>query len=392
MSDSSPKKLRLKRAASSEMSQEKDLGPIALIGPIIQNVVTPLGLEQADEDVATDELNWLLFATNHLLTLHKKLETEGVLDGSQAIGHPIPASATQTSGQATNQLVTEATMPGFSLEESVQILWQPALETPLQGINIYLAELSTLLGHASAQGAMATADAGLQNQITDQRIAIVSNLKTMAETLNEAYTILVTAPDHLLAVLEKKEVGSEPIALGSLVNATVIPSFGLETEGEDWVDEEINWLFSAVDNLFAAYRRLEMEGSLESRQTIAAAAPAEIEKTVATASNQLLADVEHLQPHAYSMVEEFLQYAWYDSLATDLEVIHTHLNNLQGWLAQSSQLGEASNIDFATKDKIKNARLAILKAILNITNTIDEAYGMRITSPEELLTLLEEEG
>ena len=88
-------------------------------------VVTPLRLEQEDEDTATDEITWLLYATNHLLTVHKKLADTGVLAGSEAVGWPLPTSAEQISGQADNKLVREAPTPGFTLEESVQILWEP---------------------------------------------------------------------------------------------------------------------------------------------------------------------------------------------------------------------------------------------------------------------------
>ena len=99
---------------------------------------------------------------------------------------------------------------------------------------------------------------------------------------------LLPPPAKVLELLTNQELGTSPIALGSLISSMVIPSFGLETEGEDWVNEEIGWLFRAVDNLLTAAQQVETTGSVGTLSTIAVSIPENAEMSVGLGQQSLV--------------------------------------------------------------------------------------------------------
>jgi hypothetical protein len=377
-------------------SASKPTPPVseALASPTILNVVSPLNLSRSEADSLTEELRWLFSAADNLLAIHNKLETEGFLDRSQPIAVSLPLQAQLTIPDANNQLLSQPP-PAIAriyttVEEALQYSWAGDVRGELRDLKVHLNALSTLLSREASQGESAKKDAALQNNITGNRILVVEKLTTIAKTINQAYGVLVSAPDRLLAHLEQRDFETEPTVWGGLIISTVFAAFDLDAEDRSFVEDELRWLLSAAANLLAIARRLKTEGVLDPSQPIAAPTPAGAELTVPEADNRLLQQPAALssQTHGYQTVAEILQQEWQGETQGELHNLSIYLNNLKIMLDRAAELGQAGQVGFALQDKIKKSRLAVVAALQSLAGTMAEAYGISVSSPTQLLEFL----
>lgn len=216
-------------------------------------------------------------------------------------------------------------------------------------------------------------------------------------------------------MLKKKE-SSNPIALISAIIAYVITPLDLSPEDQDFVNNEIKWLFNAVYNFQQIYeavqqnladeenklkeqfkkelaglyvlqkKRLE-EGMAEitpqvwqkilaQSQPVAVSIPPDAERQH-QADNRLL-----------SSNEVFWLNNWYDQIPSQLNQITSYLANLKRLLDREGIMGAEGKNDIALQNQIKLARLEIVRVLQQMAQLINEAYGIKVTSPEQLIEIM----
>jgi hypothetical protein len=182
----------------------------------------------------------------------------------------------------------------------------------------------------------------------------------------------VPAGPRQLGGLKKKPTVS-PIALGGAVISGVVTTFGLDISDQDFVNNELKWLFSAADN-FLKIRR----GEINRNQPIAAPIPPDAQKQP-QANNQLL-----------STIGDFDMQIWEGSIESGFKRIDTHLKNLNILLNQEALKGEAGKGDVYLQNQIKGARMEIVKVLQEMAQLMNQAYGIKINSPDQLIQLLQQ--
>jgi hypothetical protein len=163
-----------------------------------------------------------------------------------------------------------------------------------------------------------------------------------------------------------------PMAIGASVISSVVITFGLETEDQDFVNNELKWLFSAADN-FLKLRR----GEIERGHSIVVAIPEAAERDE-QANNVLL-----------STVDEFDLQIWEGQIGSGLERINIHLRNLDILLDQEARKGESGKGDVYLQNQIRGGRLEIVKILQGMAQLMNQAYGILVTSPDQLVELLD---
>jgi hypothetical protein len=170
----------------------------------------------------------------------------------------------------------------------------------------------------------------------------------------------------------KRPSSVNPMAIGSLVISGVVTTFGLDVEGQDLVNAELKWLFQAADHLLKI-----RSGEIGADQPVAVAIP-DTAVPSSQANNRLL-NVSLASVFAPQVERIFGR-------------IKTHLDNLNLALTQEVQLGEAGKFDSALQFRLKNQRLDIVeKDLRELAALIEQAYGVRVTAPDELSSFLKAE-
>jgi hypothetical protein len=172
----------------------------------------------------------------------------------------------------------------------------------------------------------------------------------------------------------KKKAQVSPVALGGSVISSVVTTFGLDVQDQDFVNGELKWLFSAADN-FLKVRRNEIDRS----QRIAISIPADAKKSNPQANNSLL-----------SSVDDFDLQIWEGQVESAFKRINTHLRNLDILLDQEAKKGDAGKGDVYLQNQIKGARLDIVKILQELAQLMNQAYGILVTSPDQLVQFLEQ--
>jgi hypothetical protein len=173
-----------------------------------------------------------------------------------------------------------------------------------------------------------------------------------------------------LGGLKKKQTIS-PVALGGMVISSVVTTFGLEVEEQDFVNGELKWLFSATDH-FLKIR----QGEVDRGQPVPVAIPEDAELNEA-ANNQLL-----------SNIDDFDMQMWEGQIESGYKRIDTYLKNLNILLDQEAFKGEAGKGDVYLQNQIQAARLDIVKILQEEAQLMKQAYGILVTSPDQLIELL----
>ena len=106
--------------------------------------------------------------------------------------------------------------------------------------------------------------------------------------------------------------------------------------------------------------------------------PPDVER-LTEANNQLLPTIDD------SILE-----SWKSWLETRLEWIHSRLKDLDKLLGQEASRGTAAKSDLELQDKIKSKRIQIVQVVEEVAQLIKQAYGILVTSPDQLVELLED--
>jgi len=167
----------------------------------------------------------------------------------------------------------------------------------------------------------------------------------------------------------KRPSSVNPMAIGGLIISGVVTTFGLDVGDQDFVNAELKWLFQAADHLLKI-----RAGEIGADQPVAVAIPDTAVQS-SQANNRLL-NISLASAFAPQVERIFGR-------------IKTHLDNLNLALAQEVQLGEAGKFDSALQFRLKNQRLDIVeKDLRELAALIEQAYGVRVTAPDELSSFL----
>jgi hypothetical protein len=167
----------------------------------------------------------------------------------------------------------------------------------------------------------------------------------------------------------KRKSAFDPVALGGLVISGLIINYSLDTESQDRYIPELQWLFSATDNLLSI-----RNGEVSASQPITEPIPPQAEIKDKRANNQIL---------SASFASAFA-----NQVEALFKRIKTHLDNLDMLLLREVQLGEAAKENLGLQAEINGKRVAIVKELQTLAQLMRQAYGVLITSPAELAQLL----
>jgi hypothetical protein len=177
------------------------------------------------------------------------------------------------------------------------------------------------------------------------------------------------APGKLIKLKKKPTV--DPMALGGAIISGVVTTFSLDVETQDLINKELKWLFSACDH-FLKIRRDEADRS----QPVPISIPPTAQQS--NANNQLL-----------STIDGFDMQIWEGQIESGFKRIDTYLKNLKILLDQEAFKGEMGKSDVYLQNQIKAARLEIVKILQEMAQLMNQAYGILVTSPNELYDFLQ---
>ena len=195
---------------------------------------------------------------------------------------------------------------------------------------------------------------------------------TIDAEILEIETSAQTESGRRLGNLRKRQT-INPMAVGGSVISSVVTTLGLDTDDQDFVNSELKWLFSAASN-FIQIRR----GAIGRTQPVKVEIPPDAERSP-QADNALL-----------DSVNDFDLQLWEGQIESAFRRVHTYLRNLDILLDQEAMKGDAGKGDVYLANQIKSARLEIVKILREVALLMNQAYGILVTSPEQLIQLLEE--
>lgn len=183
---------------------------------------------------------------------------------------------------------------------------------------------------------------------------------------------------RLSALSPQKESSStplNPLALGAQVISGVITPLDLVLAEQEQLSEEIKWLFKAIDHLLKV-----QSGQFERTTPIDQAIPLTARRNE-TVDNHLLA---HLTGQDLDDLT-----GPFRERVTPLTRLDTQLNrNLKHLLERETAMGEAGRGDAFLQSQIKDNRLEIAKILQELAKTAQQAYGVLVTGPDRLITIL----
>ncbi|MBN1994234.1 MAG: AAA-like domain-containing protein [Anaerolineae bacterium] len=165
---------------------------------------------------------------------------------------------------------------------------------------------------------------------------------------------------------------ANPVALGGLIISGIVTGLNLEPGDQGFVNGELAWLFGATDNLLKICRN-----EIEPGQPITVPIPPDAER-VTTANNQLL-----------PTIDDSILTSWKSWLEKRLEWIGAWLKDLDLLLEQEASRGTAAKSDLELQNKIRSKRIEIGQVLEEMAELMKQAYGIRVTTPGQLVELLE---
>ena len=171
----------------------------------------------------------------------------------------------------------------------------------------------------------------------------------------------------------RRKAGISAIALGSLVISGVVTSLGLDSESEALASDELQWLFNAADHFLKIARH-----EAKRDETIITPIP-ENARQASNATNKLLS---HLDDDFIGSLQEPIE-DLLDRINKRLKVFNSLLN-------EEAARGTAAKSDTDLQYKINEARTDILAITENLATHMRQAYGIFVTTPEELIAFIQE--
>lgn len=186
----------------------------------------------------------------------------------------------------------------------------------------------------------------------------------------------------------KKEQSVDLNSLGDLVISNIIVHLDLDTKEQDFVKGELRWLFGAADNLLKICR-----GEIERSRPIAVPIPTEAQK-LPQANNQFL---DKPKDSIFEDTKDWhgnIKTRWQKnvegSIKSMLKQIDAHLRSLRISLDSEATLGVAGQSNIRLQNQIRASRIGIVKILVDMAKLMNNAYGILITSPDQLIEIMEE--
>jgi hypothetical protein len=165
-----------------------------------------------------------------------------------------------------------------------------------------------------------------------------------------------------------------PIALGTRIATGIIPVFNLNQTELDILKTDLNWLFTAADHCLRICR-----GEIARDTPVTAALPPDVEWRTDT-PNRLPATLD----------DAILLPIWEMKLElTILKPIEYNWNSLSFLLDREARRGQSGRDDLNLQKEIQAHRLEIIRFVAMLADFAERAYGVKITSPHELVALIE---
>ncbi len=211
----------------------------------------------------------------------------------------------------------------------------------------------------------------------------------------------------------RKKQSVNPISLGARVITNVVTPLGLEPDDQKFVNDELKWLFSAADNFQQVYQTVQQRLDEENTRLIKKFAldilsDRKREQEMAKITPQVWQEeIERCQPitepippeaerlpqannKLLSNLSDYKLGNWSKTVETRQKNINTHLRNLDRLLEQETLMGQEGKRNVALQNNIKLHRSDIIKITQEIAEVFNKTYGVLVTSPGQLIQLLEE--
>ncbi len=236
--------------------------------------------------------------------------------------------------------------------------------------------------------------AGIQ-PINFEETASEENFNELAEVLTrliggasmaEALSGIQRATEAIVPPLPKEEPGPStgkrrlgggrkskklnPVVIGGLVISNVVTTFDLDTDDQDFLNGELKWLFNAADHMIKI-----QNNEVELSQPVPVSIPPEAESST-EADNKLF--------------PAFNSRRLVNGLIEHIRNIDKTLKNLDLLLEREVDLGDRAKQDLGLQTDIKTGRLRIVKIVKQVAQLMADAYGVKVTTPDQLLNLLQE--
>lgn len=173
-------------------------------------------------------------------------------------------------------------------------------------------------------------------------------------------------------------------ALGAVIISTVISTFNLDPADQDFVNMEIEWLFSAADNLQKICRKEIAPGD-----PIVISIPPTAHKTLPEANNHLPKNPRVLT--RYMSYDDMLWNRTFNlgrEIESKVNRLNTYLRGFNTLLDREAKMGEAGKSDIMLQNQIREGRIGIVKVLQEMAQLMDEVYGIKVTSPDQLIEFL----
>ena len=224
---------------------------------------------------------------------------------------------------------------------------------------------------------------------------------------------------------QKKSI--PPDALRASIMAEIITPLGMRATDESFVEAEFRWLFSAIAN-FQALGQVAQQQLVEARATIKQRIDEEerqqiaqlgsfgrypvgrkdrlVDEALEQRKSQLWQAVlanspsikEPIPPEAIRQSEKDNRILstsmiisleiWLQKVEATLTLINADLSRLHQALDREIKMGEEGKRNVTLQNSLKSYRLTIVKYIADLADVINQAYGILVDSPRQLVELI----
>jgi hypothetical protein len=171
----------------------------------------------------------------------------------------------------------------------------------------------------------------------------------------------------------KKKAAVSPTAIRGLIISGIITQLDLESDDQEFVTGELNWLFSSADHLLKICRQ-----EVDRSQPVPVDTPPDAEQ-IAGVNNRLLTNIDDATLDG-----------WKSWTETRLDWINAWLKELDILLGQEASRGIAGKSDLELQNKMKSKRVEIVQVVEEMAQLMNQAYGILVTSPGQIVELLED--
>jgi len=215
--------------------------------------------------------------------------------------------------------------------------------------------------------------ARLSRQLEDGPGAAVSTPAVTPSSSDTAQAASEKAATGRMLRKSKKKAAVSPTAIRGLIISGIVTQLALESDDQEFVSGELNWQFSAADHLLKICRN-----EIDRSQPVPVDIPPDAER-LAQANNRLL-----------TTIDDATLVGWKSWTETRLDWINAWLKELDILLGQEASRGIAAKSDLELQNKMKSKRVEIIQVVGEMAQLMNQAYGILVTSPGQIVELLED--